>query len=1655
MDEFHSRLPLWSDKQDSNMDTDSSDDMDVTMEQINQKLDEAEANFDLGEVLTSLSSERSLFHDPSMDELSQGNEEASQEDVDMVFSQPGMADSQDVDMERLSQDAENMNLEGDAVNPIIEGGLRMHKFLADLELETCAVCHETWFDLEVSSRTKMCKRCYNDQRNHKGSPAMFSAENRMDPGKQPACLSILNRVEQAAIAIIAPVQNVVKLRGGTSVKQKGHTISFVQDVAGFAQRLPRGQPELPFIIIKAPHQETMLKANRMHILAALEWLQKNNPHYRDIVIDKEVLSTYPDNSDTCLTGVRYIDTVEELTEEDLLDCVNQPDEENLQSDLIEDVAPSVVTADLPKETIRNCIRAKIAQGSQEEGIIPWPKRAAKPASEFQSGFYAMSYPALLPYGNGDMSKDLPVRKPSPLAWLRHLTRYKDGRFARNYGFVLAATSLYRRHMALSIGNVFAGKECEGMAMEEVKRRVGTAGDPLINTLLYWGSTIPGTRQSWKSEGSKAISFERAVRIFSNNERMLNLFCTFSMPSITLPEFHNIIDQLLREDERYVNKTVVKNAADIPASASDASQYITAQENFRRRQRAVQQNCHILDYVANQKLDLLLKHVMEDVLGITHYFSRKEFQSRGTLHWHLTLSMQGLNLADTRAAFKKYKFEIAIPDDVNLEDPQDECDLEWIQIVNSAEDVSPEEKAEIKRARRRVLDFYTYHAGVTEVHPQADPTKWPIYDGGTAGEPDINCLLQDPVEVLTPGVFDAADYERLCNRVQLHNHSPQYCLRFNQALNRQQCRFGFPLQPNMFNIETRKGADDSDIPVRITKQINHPRNRITDGELVTMRTHQRLVRHIPEILSVWRANCEVTLVKSVQAIIKYVLKYCLKPEVASHSFEDIVKHLTENADDNDPVRKLFGRILLKTVGEHDLSLEECFTIISGAPYVVYTNEFAYVGLTERRRLNVTSNRDEADARQNNLSDRFWARHSDENFTKFCEFLADFTEELLQIEYPMVPDGDPNQLSLFEFAAYFTNAWQLRDKVAVPHPSPNFKYTPKVSNKKQRQTYCETTLLLHRPGCHPNNVTEGFDSAEEALRDFVDNNPRCPGQVADDYNDSVKIENEEVENDRVQNLIASQMSKAEDEEASQDSVMRALGRRIVHPTLDDEEPYTEDDTEEGDLNVETNCASVDWSADRLESGLSTEEIANVVGGWLDSQRKLVSVTEPEDTVINVDTLNTEQRRLFDHAKEVIDQSVAGGEPMQKLVDVCGAAGTGKSYVIRAIRQYAIGQTGKENSVRIAAPTGSAAALLPSGRTLHSLLHIRAEDSFREHEEPLVGNQLADIQEAFGDTIILIIDEKSMVGSGRLSQIMRRLRQARPDIEPDVLFGGLSVILVGDVRQLPPVADNAAFLPVKGMKVQNEGRDLFRQFNISVCLTESHRQKSDPAFGAQLERLAAGETTEADWDKWTERSYENLSAEDRATMDESAIKLCSTRAATADFNTRNLIRTGQPAVKIAAVNSDKEAAKADMKKAKNLASSVILSKDSLVVLTTNLWTEAKLCNGSTGHIKLVVFNENESASAGHRPAMVVVDFPAYIGPALFPDHPTWVPITAVTKNWWEKQKQMSRTQFPLMLGWSLTIHKSQGGSQLVCTPHDHYCRHDAEPCDHRHWQQGVLAR
>ena len=47
--------------------------------------------------------------------------------------------------------------------------------------------------------------------------------------------------------------------------------------------------------------------------------------------------------------------------------------------------------------------------------------------------------------------------------------------------------------------------------------------------------------------------------------------------------------------------------------------------------------------------------------------------------------------------------------------------------------------------------------------------------------------------------------------------------------------------------------------------------IADCDLHLLRNHTNYVQHIPEILSIWQANTDAKLIKSVPTLIEYVIK----------------------------------------------------------------------------------------------------------------------------------------------------------------------------------------------------------------------------------------------------------------------------------------------------------------------------------------------------------------------------------------------------------------------------------------------------------------------------------------------------------------------------------------------------------------------------------------------------------------------------------------------------------------------------------------------------------------------------------------------------------------------------------------------------------------
>lgn len=128
---------------------------------------------------------------------------------------------------------------------------------------------------------------------------------------------------------------------------------------------------------------------------------------------------------------------------------------------------------------------------------------------------------------------------------------------------------------------------------------------------------------------------------------------------------------------------------------------------------------------------------------------------------------------------------------------------------------------------------------------------------------------------------------------------------------------------------------------------------------------------------------------------------------------------------------------------------------------------------------------------------------------------------------------------------------------------------------------------------------------------------------------------------------------------------------------------------------------------------------------------------------------------------------------FVFITGRAGTGKSTLLRYFRK----QTQKR--CVILAPTG-VAALNVDGETIHSFFGFAPGVDIREAKRK-AGFADADLYRAID---IMVIDEISMVRADVLDCMDVFLRRVRKNHEP---FGGVCVIAIGDLFQLPPVVSH----------------------------------------------------------------------------------------------------------------------------------------------------------------------------------------------------------------------------------------------------------------------------
>ena len=191
----------------------------------------------------------------------------------------------------------------------------------------------------------------------------------------------------------------------------------------------------------------------------------------------------------------------------------------------------------------------------------------------------------------------------------------------------------------------------------------------------------------------------------------------------------------------------------------------------------------------------------------------------------------------------------------------------------------------------------------------------------------------------------------------------------------------------------------------------------------------------------------------------------------------------------------------------------------------------------------------------------------------------------------------------------------------------------------------------------------------------------------------------------------------------------------------------------------------------------------------------------------------------------------------------AGTGKSYVLKALHEILEryykklhGNDFRQSFCMTLAPTGKA-AFIAGGQTIHSVLHVPANQALTHKR--LDHDTLNTVRTQIGHIKVWLIDEISTVGNRMLAFIDQRLQEINNSNQP---FGSASVIVFGDLFQLPPVLNSFVFTDLSNTRYHtpdyaslapNLWKDHFKMFE----LTQIMRQQDCIPFAELLNRLQEG--------------------------------------------------------------------------------------------------------------------------------------------------------------------------------------------------------------------------
>jgi ATP-dependent DNA helicase PIF1 len=354
----------------------------------------------------------------------------------------------------------------------------------------------------------------------------------------------------------------------------------------------------------------------------------------------------------------------------------------------------------------------------------------------------------------------------------------------------------------------------------------------------------------------------------------------------------------------------------------------------------------------------------------------------------------------------------------------------------------------------------------------------------------------------------------------------------------------------------------------------------------------------------------------------------------------------------------------------------------------------------------------------------------------------------------------------------------------------------------------------------------------------------------------------------------------------------------------------------------------------------------------------------------------------------------ENSDKCLFVTGRAGTGKSTLLSYFRLIT------RKKVAVLAPTG-VAALNVKGQTIHSFFRFKPSITLKLVKRLRSKDEVVTIYRKLD---AIVIDEISMVRADLLDCVDKFLRLNGP--VPEKPFGGIQMIFIGDLYQLPPVItsrEKEGFASLYKTPYFYSAR-VFEELQMEFLELEKIYRQHDPDFINLLNSIRNRSIDE----EGLARLNSRYQPEFEPSPGDYYVYLTTTNEMAATVNNFQLNQLKGPLYTLKGVI---EGDFGD----EYLPTAVDLQvKAGAQIMLLNNDADGRWVNGSIGEINELCEDEEGN------PIIV----------ATLPDG-----IVEITPFTWEiyrftvdggaLQSEVigTFTQYPLMLAWAITIHKSQG--------------------------------